>query len=258
MWCAAFAPAYAHAGAWPLPEGSGQVILTTTYDTANRSYDGNWDLTQEINFSKTDTQLFLEYGLTPKITLVLETALQDVDYTSRDGRTRVQGFGNSAVGVRRQIFHKDRSVLAVQGKFILAGTGENIPDADLGRGGNGVELRGLYGRNFKLAGRNGFLDTQAAWIFRSGNAPESYKADITLGLNLTDKIQILGQNFYSRTGDQILGVDRILSNESLKAQISVVRKQSAKRSYQFGLFQTVAGRNIVKEKAVFFGVWRRY
>lgn len=251
-------PRLAYAGAWALPQGEGQIISTTVHDTANQAYDDKWKLTRDVNFAKVDSRFFMEHGLTSKLTLVLETAIQDVDYTSRDGRTKVQGLGNSAMGARYQFFKKGKHVTAIQGTFILAGNGENISDADLGRGGNGLELRALYGRSFKALKRDGFVDLQAAWIYRSGQSPDSYKSDISLGINATKNIQLIGQAFYSKTNGQVLGIDRVLSNESLKLQASLVRKTSEKRSYQVGVFQTVAGRNIVKEKAVIFGVWQRY
>lgn len=248
----------AFAGAWAQPPGTGQIISTTTYDTAERAYDDKWKLNRDVSFAKTDSRFFMEHGVTSKLTLVTETAYQDVDYTSRDGRTKVQGFGNSALGLRYQFFKKGRQVAALQSTFILAGSGENISDADLGRGGNGWELRALYGRSFKALKREGFIDLQAAWVYRPGISPDSYKSDATVGINATKSIQLLGQAFYSKTNNQVLDTDRILSNESLKLQASFVRKTSKKRSYQFGVFQTVAGRNIVKEKAVIFGVWQRY
>ncbi|MGJ8563214.1 MAG: hypothetical protein ACSHXY_06645 [Alphaproteobacteria bacterium] len=248
----------AYAGAWVMPEGKGQTISTTVKNTAHRGYDDQWKLSQEADFSKFETAFYWEHGLTPKLTLIGTTAWQDVDFLSRDGRKEVQGFGTSSLGLRYQIYNQGRTVAALQSQFVLAGEGEIVPDADLGRGGNGIEIRALVGRSFKVLGREGFFDGQSAWIYRGGSSPDSYKVDATIGVTATKKIQLLGQVFYSATGEQTLGIDRVLPNESLKLQGSVVRRRSAKTSVQAGIFRTVAGRNIVKETGFIASVWRRY
>lgn len=246
------------AGAWPMPVGKGQVISTTVSDRASRAYDETWALSREVEFSKFDSQFYWEHGVTPKITFLGTTAYQDVDFESREGQTSVQGFGNSTLGLRYQIFAKNRTVAAVQGRYVWAGKGENITDADLGRGGNGVEFTALAGQSFKVLGREGFVDLQSSWTIRGGNAPHSFKDDITVGLHLTPRLQVIGQGFYSQTGSELIGFDRILANESFKLQGSFVLKRSKKTSVQFGVFRTVIGRNTVQEVGTFAGVWRRY
>lgn len=200
----------------------------------------------------------MEHGLTKKITLVGKTAFQDVDFTSREGRETVTGFGTSQLGARYHVYTKNRTSLAIQGSVLLAGAGEIIPDADLGRGGNGIELRALAGRSFKVGSREAFIDIQSAWIYRKGERPDSFKEDLTAGLQISPKYQILAQGFYNRTNAQTLGNDRVLRNESLKLQLSLVQQRSEKSSYQYGIFRTAAGRNIVQESGIFAGYWRRY
>ncbi len=249
---------YGYCGAWPMPKGKGQVITTTVTDNASRGFDNRWQLTQDVTFSKFETQFFWEHGLSEKITLIGTTAYQDVDFRSREGQEDVQGFGNSSVGLRYQVFAKDRFVGALQLSYIVAGEGENIADADLGRGGNGLEIRGLIGQGFKVFKREAFIDLQSAWIYRARGSPDTFKDDLTVGIIIDKKRQILTQAFYSRTNSQTLGFDRVLANENLKLQASIVFKRSETTSTQLGVFQTVAGRNIVQEKGVFAAVWRRY
>lgn len=241
-----------------MPAGQGQIISTTVTDSASKGFDEDWILNQDIDFSKFETQFFWEHGLNEKITFIASTTYQDVDFVSRTGAESVQGFGTSGLGGRYNFYKKDKTVAAVQFTYIIAGKGENIADADLGRGGNGIDMRFLAGRNFTVLSQNGFVDIQAAHIFRGGNAPGTYKADLTAGINITKRRQLLAQAFYNRTGERVIGNDRILANEAIKLQGSAVFKRSESTSVQFGVFQTIAGRNIVQEKGVFAAVWRRY
>lgn len=253
-----FHPKAAYAGAWPSDPGTGQIISTTSYNQTSRAYDDKWKLSKSVTFSKVDNQFYWEHGLTKKLTFVGQTVLQDVDYTSRDGRAKITGFGTSLLGVRHQVYSGGPYVAAGQVSVLVAGKGENIADADLGRGGNGVEIRGLIGRNFKALNRSGFVDAQAAWIYRTGQSPKTYKGDFTVGFDVLKETQILGQAFYTQTGEQVLGIDRVEPNKSLKLQASFVKHRSKKISYQTGVFRTVAGKNIIRESGVFASVWRRY
>lgn len=241
-----------------MPKGKGQIISTTIKNNADRGFDDRWALSQSTEFSKVESGFYWEHGLTDKWTLVATTAWQDVDFLSRTGPKQVKGFGTSSIGARYQVYKKGPAVLALQGRYILAGKGEIIPDADLGRGGNGLELRALAGRSFKAFNRDGFLDGQAAWTYRGGNSPDSLNADLTAGLSVSKKRQVLLQAFYSATGEQLIGNDRILPNESLKLQGSIVITRSKKTSVQAGYFRTISGRNIVRESGAIASIWRRY
>lgn len=247
------------AGSWNLEPGKGQIISTNVRDTATQAYNDDWELTDDVQFAKLESQIFWEHGISKKITVVGVTSLQDVDSNSRDGQEqKSSGFGNSSLGLRYQLGRNEKSARAIQLSWIIAGSGENIPDADLGRGSHGIELRGLYGRNFKIGKRAAFLDIQSAWIYRPGNNPNSFKQDVNLGFQLFDDLQILAQAFYGKTNEEIIDTDIILPNENIKLQASVVQKRSEKRSIQIGYFETIAGRNIVKEKGVFAALWERY
>ena len=93
---------------------------------------------------------------------------------------------------------------------------------------------------------------------RLRKANENASDIAALATAIHENRQILAQVFYSQTGGQIIENDRILPNRYVKLQGSMVLKRSRKTSVQFGVFQTVAGRNIVQEKGVFAAVWRRY
>ena len=190
LWTFPLLSSHAYAGAWPMPKGHGQIIAATVTDNASQGFDDKWKLTQDINFSKFDSQFFWEHGFTDRITLVASTVYQDVDFVSRTGGKTVQGFGTSSLGARYQIYSKGRTVAALQASYLLGGKGEIIADADLGLGGNGSEIRALAGQSFNLFGRDGFADIQTAWVYRSHNAPDTLKTDATIGLGIHENRQM--------------------------------------------------------------------
>ena len=245
----------AHAGPWPVPVGTGQIINTTLTDRASKAYDGNGDLNLDVEFSKFDTGLFWEHGLSKDVTIVLHSSVQDISFSAGVDKASFQGLGESGVGLRSVLWQNERSVISTQASVIFPSSGETISDADLGFGATNYEMRVLAGRSFKFAQKDGFVDIQAAWRLRPSGNPDEYRLDGTIGWRPKEKIQLLAQGFYAQ-GNGKFGIAR--QNSRLKLQTSLVYDKSAKTSYQIGVYQTVAGRNIVKENAVFVGVWQRY
>ena len=245
----------AHAGAWPTPVGEGQVISTTLFDNASTGYDDDGNLTQQVSFNKSEGAIYWEHGLTDKTTLILQSSYQDIQFTAGVDVVRFSGIGESYAGLRRVFWQNDKWVASAQAGVIFSGSGEAISDADLGTGSTHYEGRFLVGRSFKLAKKDGFVDVQIAYRYRPTAQPDERRVDATLGWKPSEKFQILAQGFYTQSAEQFEIARR---NTRLKLQGSVVYNHNPKTSYQIGLYQTVAGRNIVKENAFFMSVWKRY
>jgi virulence-associated protein VapD len=250
-----FMAAFAHAGAWPTAVGEGQVISTTLFDNAKSGYDDDGKLTQQVSFNKSEGAIYWEHGLTEKTTVVLQSSIQDIQFTAGVDSVNFSGVGESYAGLRRVFWQNEKWVVSGQAGVIFAGSGEAIADADLGTGTTHYESRFLVGRSFKLAKRDGFVDIQAAYRYRPGTQPDERRFDATLGWRPSEKLQILAQGFYTGSEEQF---EIARSNRRLKLQGSIVYERSPKTSYQFGVYQTIAGRNIVKENAFFIAAWKRY
>lgn len=275
-----FAP-NAFAGAWTQDKGKGLIITGTSFNQADLAFDSESKLRTPVEFEKLDSTLYLEYGVTDILTLVGNTTLQDVRFTSSQGPQFFRGFATSKIGLRYGVNSKNSTwKLAVQPSLVIPAGGEAVPDGDLGLGGFGGELRLLTGRALRLGNRPGFFNAEAAYDFRSGGAPRQITADMTLGFEVFEHVLVIGQGFYRHTNDAIFESDAILANESLKLQASVVvdlpklrlKKKSAgddapepvnidparRTSLQLGVFQTVAGRNIVREQGVMMTLWNKF
>lgn len=275
----------AFAGAWLQDKGAGIIISGSEYNQARLAFDNQGNLVTPVDFEKIDSSFYAEYGLTDKITLVGNTALQDVSYISSDGPQQFSGFATSKIGLRLGSKFNSNWALSVQPSLIIPAGGEAIPDGDLGIGGLGAELRLAAGRGFSWRGKSGFFGTEAAYDWRGNDAPRQIMTDVTLGIEAHEGLQILGQAFYTNTNDSLIGRDTVLANESLKLQASVVfevsnpfsRKaktedntkdkaeeaqapsvNSETAQLQIGFFQTVYGRNIVREQGVVAKLWNRF
>jgi len=243
------------AGAWTLPAGEGQIISTTLYDTANRAFDADRDLVDDVFFQKIESSIFVERGLTDRITFVGSTSYQTVNYTAESGPDAFEGLGDISIGLRYNVSSGSDWVLSVQPSFVIDGGGETIPDADLGAGNNSVDLRILYGRSGKFIARPYFLDAQMGTRIRSSGDVTKWYMDLTGGYHVSERLTLISQAFLTNTNGQTLAQDIILPNQSFKVQGSIVVKLRETLSLQVGAFQTLAGKNIVEEKAGFIGIW---
>ena len=248
-------PMPAHAGAWPNAIGDGQIITTTLFDNADVGYDDAGKANQDVDFNKSESLVYWEYGLTDKTTLVAQSSFQTIQFRAGVDDVDFSGIGESYVGLRRVLWQDDKWVISGQAGVLFAGAGETVSDADLGFGSTHYEVRALLGRSFKLAKRDGFFDIQAARRIRPESFPSEWRLDATAGWRPIKQVQILGQGFYTASEEEF---EVARPNTRLKLQGSLVYDHSPKTSYQIGTFQTIAGRNIVKEKAFFIGIWKRY
>ncbi len=248
------AAAEARAGAWPKAPGEGQVILSTTYDTATRGFDAQGRLRDTVRYEKRELAAFVEYGLTRRFTFVGRVATQDVTIETPAGRERKSGMAASEAGLRAVLMQRDHDVLSVQASVAIPGNVENVLDMRLGEGGRDYEARLLYGRGFRLRGGHGFAEAQAGWRVRAGASPDEARLDLTMGWN-SGRWLGLAQAFTLR-GRGARPPRR--NYDATKLQASIVRDIGGGMFVQAGAFRTVAGHSVVQENAAFAALWRRF
>lgn len=250
----------AHAGAWTLPKGDAHLISTYNYANAKRAFDRDRNAGAQVDFVKSEQSLYGEYGLTDKVTLVGTSAIQDISYISRDGPQSFSGFGISRLALRYKLADAGPWVRSVQGGIVIPAGGESVPDADLGQGGLGADLRLMAGRNLTLLGRPAFLDAQSYLDYRSGDAPQQLGVDLTLGVDIHPRWQIIGQSFAQYTTAGTFERDEVLKNDSLRVQGSLVFRfgKDQRQALQVGAFDTVTGRNTVRQSGLSIGLWQTF
>jgi hypothetical protein len=247
-------PCVAFAGAWTLPQGTGQAVVTATASTATSTFDGS-GLAGAPRYNKLELQGWLEYGLTDQLTVIGAPGLQHVDIASPVGAQRT-GLGYTELGGRYRFLQSGQWVASGQVTVRIPGTNDTSNPAAIGYTGIETDIRGLVGRSFALGRMPAFVDFELAERVRTGAPPNELRADATFGLQAAQQWLLLAQSF--NVISEGAGSPPFASYEYYKLQLSAIYSLSPKVSLQLGGFTTYAGRNALQENGAIFGVWFRY
>lgn len=242
------------AGAWTLPEGTGQMIVTGLVSSADSVFDARSDIAGRPDFEKGTASLLLEYGLTDSLTLVGSGEFG----SERDGDLPAArpAIFDAALGARLNLLEANGIVLSGQLSARLE-RAQAVGDegfAGLDWTAPQIEPRLLAGYGFRLGGYPAFVDTQAGYRFAVGEGPDEIRLDVTFGIRPWEHVLLLAQGFstVARGGDA--GSPYAFH----KAQGSLVYDLNDRWSLQAGAFATVAGHNALRERGLISAVWYRF
>ena len=249
---------WAGAGAWTQGDGDALVIFTTDTMEAGRAFDDDGDRSLDTEFAKLEARLYGEWGLRPGVTLFAQSAIQQIDFVSKDGPARFTGVGDSRAGARVGLWSPGRHRLAVSGDLGWQASGEFLADGELDRDGLSSEWRALWG----YGGDRFYLDAQAGWRTRFSDGPDTWVADAGAGWALTRRWTLAGSAHARLTGGEMPsernGADRVLATRSLKLKAAGVYRLDRRMRVELGWVQTVAGRNHVAEGGLTAALWREF
>jgi hypothetical protein len=259
--CVAFAfgilaaPSAALAGAWTLPDGTGQMIATLAASSATSAFDDAGGLTSIPRYNKLDADVLVEYGLTDRLTLMLQSGLQHIDIAAPVDASRT-GLDYTDFGARYQFFQADGWVLSGQALIEIPGTTDTTNPAAIGYTDVEADIRVLVGKSFMLGTMPAFVDVEAAQRQRGDGAPNEFRADGTLGVQVAPRWLILAQSFNvvsEGSGSPVFG-----KYDYEKFQLSAVYSLTPAWALQGGGFTTYAGRNSIQENGLVMGVWHKF
>ncbi|RZJ84427.1 MAG: hypothetical protein EON88_27305, partial [Brevundimonas sp.] len=150
---ALLAPTPAQSGAWTLPKGRGQVIVSGLYSEAQEAFDGKGSAGAIPVFRKAELSVYTEYGLAEGLTAIARTEMKTeaagTPMALEDAR-----FGLSGLGARLRLLEGDGTVVSIEAMGLLPiGQGarrwDGDPDAE-------IDLRLLAGYGFMLGDWSGF------------------------------------------------------------------------------------------------------
>ena len=132
----------AHAGAWNLAAGEGQIISTFDYSKAKSAFTDIEVDNNSLSFVKTEGRVFYEHGLTQKLNFVGNGAYQTLQISDGQSQTNFSDFADIELGLRYELDRKEHSVISLQGTYIIGG-GPPSSILDFNGPDDSVEMRGL-------------------------------------------------------------------------------------------------------------------
>ncbi len=243
------------AGAWTLPEGDGQIIVSLSHSFADERFSAIGEEGRATEFEKTEVRAFVEYGLKDWLTLHAQPEWRHKSTGSAFGET-VRGLGRLDFGARVRVWRNDVSVISVQGVARMPGTSNRLAPANGGDTDWELDGRLLYGKGYTILGRNAFTDTQLGYRVRFGDPADEVRLDMTAGIDVTPEILALLQSFNSMSVGKATG--GFLSTREHKVSASLVYRIDEDWAVQAGVQGTLSGQNTLKERGFTLGIWRSF
>lgn len=258
--------------AWTKKKGEGFSQLSFSSIANYNSQFGNPDYNTERTITDNTIQLYTEYGLTDKTTLIVNLpfkSLKSGDLTSTNGIALTESgsnnaLGNIELGLKHQLYNKK---WVISGQFnIEANTGNYnpktglrtgyntwslTPTLNIGRGFNkfyvqaftGANVRfNKYSSNFKIGGEAGYKAFNRLWIV-------AY-LDVVNSFNNEDDTHLPLENL--ATGTYINNQE--FTAYGLKGLLEFTDKIGVTASFG-GAF---SGNNVARKAAVNFGVYTKF
>jgi hypothetical protein len=248
-------PSAAFAGAWTLPAGTGQAIVTADISSAGKGFDTSGALQPIPRYDKYELQGWLEYGLTDKLTGIFAPGLQSIDIAAPIDANRT-GLGYTELGGRYSLFTGQSWVASGQVTVRIPGTTDTSNPAAIGYTDVQTDVRGLVGTSFTVYGMPAFVDVELAERFRTGAAPNEFRADFTFGVQPAERWTVLAQSF--NVISEGSGSPPFSSYQYYKLQLSAVYAVTKSWSLQLGGFTTYAGGNALQENGLVLGAAYRF
>jgi protein XagA len=246
------APASVLAGAWTMPQGTGQLIATLYGWTGFGPPWGGNPPTTERRF---DAQTYVQYGLTDSLTVFGQTAFEHYTLGEPTPNT-YNGLDYSDVGLRAKLWSTGEWVFSGEATAFIPGAHNPKAPAQEGDTGWAGEARLNAGRNFTLGAIPGFVDAELAYRIRTQGPPDEWHGDLTVGFKFTPQVMLMLQDF---TTVSMKSTDRTFPAwRSSVFEASLVYALDDKWSVQLGVFTTVWTVKTNTEHGVALAVWRNF
>jgi len=247
----------AHAGAWTYRQGEGQVILQGLAARSDSEFGPSHRLYDSRPYDKVEVTLVFEYGATDWLTLIVAPQFLSVSLGDPDPSSYA-GPGYTDLGARARLWQQDGAVVSAQVVARVPGTGDSSSAAAVGYQDAELDLRLLAGLSFVLWERPAFLDLQVAQRQRFGDPPDELRFDLTLGVRVAERWQLLAQSFNVVSEGAGEGPYFNASYEYYKAQLGAAYDLSAAVTLQAALVSTWLARNAPQENGLVLSALYRF
>ncbi|MBN8530534.1 MAG: hypothetical protein J0L97_01555 [Alphaproteobacteria bacterium] len=257
-------PVRALAGAWTLDEKEFLNITTLRAFQADRFTDASGNEFSTPDYDKLALETQLEYGYSPTLTLGAMLNAQHVHQSNALGlNDENYGIGNASLYLRKQIAELEGWVISAQPMVQLPRVGAGYDLPAIGNDDPELEMRLLAGRALFLLSDCDFVNFEAGYRHRFGDASDQVHLEGTLGLRPAPKILLLTQLFVTHSFDldyASLPTDPSTDRDyrTVTAQLSAVFEVSPSLSLQLGVFHDLYVRNTGEGTGLIFSTWVRF
>jgi hypothetical protein len=243
----------AQAGAWPQPEGETEAIVSVAHSLAHRAFDPTGNAVSRGRFRKIETQLYVEHGLTDRVTLVGEVARSSDTTEAFNRQFDDTSFRRVELGARAYLFTWKETLYSLDAIAALqAASGGDDPAASQS-GDVDYEFGLSTGAPFTFWGLNGFNAQRFAYRYRPGLRPSEASVDVTIGLKWgPDWITMLKSTTENSIGRTPSPRGHYWSS---KAEVSIVHRLEPGFAIETSTFRTFLGRNVLKETGFKVAFW---
>jgi protein XagA len=240
------------AGAWPMREGEAQQITATDTVVSLRSFDARGRPLPSGVFTKTESRVFTQYGLTNEVTLVTEFA----GLTRRLPTAAFEAVGRADIGARMLLARRDGWVLSAEARAIANGdrrlSGGSAWDAPWA-----ADLRLMAGTNLSIAGLNGFTEADIGYRKAHPRRRDAFVARLGGGIRFAGNWMLLAQaSLTAETGGKS---SRLPPRRSaISGKLSVVYEGFRPWAVEAGIIGTPIGRNTGEQLGLTLALWRSF
>lgn len=247
----------AFAGAWNQRGGEGQVISTSSWSQGDQIFDDDFKAVPLRGFSKTETRLYLEHGITDSLTLVGNGGFQGLNFQDSDSRFEFEGLDDIEIGLQVNTHSKEGFASAIRFTYVRDSRLDNRVVDVLG-GGDQAELRGLIGQSRETLMGDVFYDAQLAVRTEDFAKLNEVQTALTVGYKPTGRWLAMIQSYANFAEGDLVDGFIVPEQAQISVNFSLARQYKPGRYIQIGTGRTVIGRNIVQERGLFIGIWTEY
>jgi protein XagA len=245
-------PAAAHADGWTMPAGQGRMIVTALYSHAGDSYDAHGHAFNANDYNQYNVYFSTEYGLTDNLSLLATPSLRRV--TVQNGQDSF-GLGYTELGARYKVAGGGDWVVSLKSTVFVPGKRRDDIPAQIGSTDVQEDTRVEVGKAFKILGIEGYSIAEGGYRFRSRGEPNEFHGDLQIGLHLTKRLmaQVNNYNTFSDGAGS-----RYPSYRYSSVYAGGVYDLTSHVAVQLGGLATVSGRNALRERGVYTGLWIKF
>lgn len=243
------APGDSRAGAWLTEASRTQLIFTAKALDVRRQFIGDGSTIRTGRFIKQEIKIEAEHGLNRDFALLAGVRGVGARLPPEAG-TMYVGVAAIRAGAKARLWSNADAVISLQG-WAEASRSLSYPERIKSWSG---PVEGEIRLNGGLSGGSRgwpiFLEAQLAYRWR-GSWPNEAHLDLTAGVYASPRVLFLLQSFNAVAVTQLDGT-RLRRH---KLQPSVVYAFSDSFSLQLGVFATVAGANVGRERGALISLW---